>query len=205
MDNAEQFVDYYDLLKVEPDCNARTLEVAYHFFAKMYHPDSRDTADVDRFTQVVDAYNVLKDPKRRAEYDAKYLKTNGKAPFSAGLADHDAIDEETAASDAEIHAKILLHLYKRRRSHPSDAGIVGWLLQELLDCSEEQFDFHIWYLKAKSLIDVTEQGTLAITIKGVDEVIASARSNLAEKLYLEDSGPSKTARHNDVEKGSSDA
>ena len=45
MENGHDFVDYYDLLQVNPDCDARILELAYRHFAKMYHPDHPETAD----------------------------------------------------------------------------------------------------------------------------------------------------------------
>ncbi|MEO6153006.1 MAG: hypothetical protein ABIT09_10835 [Croceibacterium sp.] len=61
-------------------------------------------------------------------------------------------------------------------------------MQEALNCSDEHFDFHVWYLKAKGFIETTEQGTLAITIQGVDHVISMSRTNKAEKLRIAQSG-----------------
>lgn len=175
--------DYYALLQVDPDCNARTLEIAYHYFAKLYHPDNPDTADLDKFSAVVDAYKVLRDEERRAEYDARYFSTPGRTRHKFAFEGEQVLDERTAVSDAEIHARILLALYKKRREQASDAGVVGWLLQETLDCSDEQFEFHIWYLKSKGFIQITEQGTMEITIDGVDHVITTSKASV-EKLRI---------------------
>lgn len=184
MENGQEFVDYYDLLQVDPKCDARILEVAYRYFAKMYHPDHAETADVDKFNEVTDAYAVLRDPDKRAEYDRAFVgHKNGKI-YQFPLNNEHPIDEKTAISDAEAHEKILLHLYKRRRENANEAGVAGWLIQELLDCSENQFEFHVWYLKSKGFIEITEQGTLAVTMQGVDHVFSVSRTNLSEKLRL---------------------
>ena len=58
------------------------------------------------------------------------------------------------------------------------------MLQEILDCLEDNFEFHIWYLKSKGFIELTERGTLAITIEGVDHVISTSRTNFAERLLI---------------------
>lgn len=60
----------------------------------------------------------------------------------------------------------------------------AWLLEEPLGCSESQFEFHVWYLKAKGFIHTTEQGTIAITIDGLDHVIANSQNEESRKLLL---------------------
>lgn len=191
LDSGQNFVDYYDLLQVDPGCDARILEIAYHYFAKMYHPDHVETADVDKFNEVVAAYRVLRDPDQRAEYDQFYTQQRGKPDFRAPTDEELEIDESAALSDAEIHETILLQLYKRRREHATDPGVVGWLLQEKLGCNDDQFEFHIWYLKSKKFLEITEHSTLAITIEGVDHVISTSRTSSREKLLLSQlsSGP----------------
>ncbi|WP_170234968.1 DnaJ domain-containing protein [Croceicoccus sediminis] len=184
MENGQHYTDYYKVLKVNPDCDARILELAYHYFAKMYHPDNAATADPDRFAETIEAYRILRDPEKRAAYDRTYNRGSG-ASFEFPQSDELALDEKSALSDAETHAKILSFLYKRRREHASDAGVIGWLLQEMLGCSEDHFEFHVWYLKNKGFIEVTEQGTIAVTIAGVDHVIASSRTRQADTLMLQ--------------------
>lgn len=49
-------------------------------------------------------------------------------------------------------------------------------LQRMLGCSNETFDFHPWYLKAKGPIETNDAGTLTITIAGVDRVISMSRA-----------------------------
>ncbi len=184
MNSGQEFIDYYSLLQVNPNCDARILELAYHYFAKMYHPDRIETANLDKFNEVMEAYRVLKDPNLRAEYDRTHANHSNESVHAFPVNGNPAIDEKTAISDAEIHEKILLTLYKRRRENANDAGIPGWYLQEFLNCSDDLFDFHVWYLKSKGYIELTEQGTLAVTIDGVDHVFSMARTNAAEKLLI---------------------
>ncbi len=190
MDSGQNTIDYYAVLKVNPDCDARILELAYHYFAKMYHPDNAATANPEKFSEIVEAYRALRDPERRAEYDRQHGITGAQSGQAFDLPnDGDtALDEKAALSDAEAHAKILLYLYKRRREHASDAGVIGWYVQDMLGCSDEHFEFHVWYLKSKGFVEVTEQGTIAATIAGVDHVIATSRAAAAEPLRIEQSG-----------------
>lgn len=183
MEEGQEFVNYYDLLQVDPGCDARILEMAYHHLAKIYHPDHAETADVDKFNSVVEAYRALRDPEKRAEYDkANGISGNGRPTPRSPIDPELEIDEKTAINDAEVHETILLHLYKRRREHPADPGILGWLLQETVNCPEDQFEFHTWYLKSKGFVEITEQTELAITIEGVDHIIATGRRNEEKKL-----------------------
>jgi molecular chaperone DnaJ len=64
--------DYYDVLGVSRDAGAEDLKKAYRKLALKYHPDKnpddRATAE-DRFKELSEAYQVLCDPERRAQYD----------------------------------------------------------------------------------------------------------------------------------------
>lgn len=181
MSDGDQFIDYYDVLGVNPNCSARDLEAAYHLLAKKYHPDHSDRPDVAKFTEAIEAFRALDSDSKRTAYDLVYAHATGFV-FSSPEESH--VDEQSAVSDADAHEKILLLLYKRRREQAQDAGVGRYYVKEILDCSEELFEFHLWYLREKGFIQTTEQGTLAITIEGVDHVISKSRSTLREKLLL---------------------
>jgi curved DNA-binding protein len=183
MQTPDEFIDYYEILQVSPTCDATALEAAYRHYAKMYHPDHIETADVTKFNDVISAYRMLREPQQRAKYDAIHLVHKPRRQRPANARDFQ-IDEKTALNDAEIHERILLSLYKKRRDNASEAGMGSFALQEMLGCSDSQFDFHIWYLKAKGFVDVTEQGTFAVTIQGIDHVISTSRKSAAEKLLI---------------------
>lgn len=65
-----EFKDYYKVLGVEPDADLKTIKTAYRRLARKYHPDVSDQHDAEKkFKDVAEAYEVLSDEKKRAEYD----------------------------------------------------------------------------------------------------------------------------------------
>lgn len=188
MADGEPFVDYYDALQVDLNCDAKALEGAYHRLAKMYHPDRTGSADITKFSELSEAYNVLRNRNKRTKYDRKYSQHFPERISKSTPGKESSIEEGPALDDADAHAKILQYLYKKRRENAQNAGVVAFYLQEMLQCSDEHFDFHKWYLKEKGFVVLTEQGTLAITIEGVDHVIATSRTAKTERLMLSQYG-----------------
>ncbi len=67
---AVKFEDYYKTLGVGRDASAKKIQNAFRLRARKYHPDvNKDAAAVDKFKQINEAYEVLKDPKKRQRYD----------------------------------------------------------------------------------------------------------------------------------------
>lgn len=188
MADGEPFVDYYDALQVDLNCDARALEAAYHRLAKMYHPDRTGSADTTKFSELSEAYKVLRNRNKRTRYDRIYSQHFPERISKSTPGNASSFEEDPALDDADAHARVLHYLYEKRRENAQNAGVVGFYLQEMLQCSDEHFDFHKWYLKEKNFIVLTEQGTLAITIQGVDHVISVSRTAKAEKLLLAKSG-----------------
>jgi len=184
MNDGQPFVNYYDVLQVNPTCDAKILEAAYHYLAKIYHPDHSGNADTAKFKEVVEAYRVLRNPKQRSEYDILYFQNCSDRPNNTQYYQDFVPEEASALIDADDHAKILQYLYKKRRENAQDAGVVGFYLQDMLNCSDEHFDFHKWYLREKGFVVLTDHGTLAITVQGIDHVISLSRTSKAEKLLL---------------------
>jgi curved DNA-binding protein len=186
MNTDQPFVDYYRILQVSPNCDAKKLETAYRRLAKAYHPDHVDTADVDRFNDVMEAYRILRNPQYRQEYDQ--LHHTFAKPLDPPVIDIISVEEKNALTDAEAHEKILLTLYKKRRENAQNPGVLAFYIKESLHCSDEIFEFHAWYLKAKGFIERTEQNELAITVEGIDHVISVSRTSTAAKLLTARSG-----------------
>jgi len=65
-----QFKDYYAILGLGRDSSAEDVKRAYRKLARKYHPDvSKERNAEDKFKELQEAYEVLKDPEKRAAYD----------------------------------------------------------------------------------------------------------------------------------------
>lgn len=65
-----KYKDYYSILGVERSASAEAIKAAYRKLARKYHPDvSKEQGAEEKFKEVGEAYETLKDPEKRAAYD----------------------------------------------------------------------------------------------------------------------------------------
>ena len=65
-----EFKDYYQILGVSRDASQKDIRKAYRKLAQKYHPDrSKEPGAEDRFKEIGEAHDVLKDPEKRVKYD----------------------------------------------------------------------------------------------------------------------------------------
>jgi len=63
--------DYYDVLGVPRDADAAAIKDAFRRLALRWHPDRNKAPEAEeRFKEIAEAYAVLSDPAKRADYDA---------------------------------------------------------------------------------------------------------------------------------------
>jgi curved DNA-binding protein len=68
---AVKFQDYYDVLGVARTASQEEIQKAYRKLARTYHPDiNKEPEAEEKFKQINEAYEVLKDPQKRKKYDA---------------------------------------------------------------------------------------------------------------------------------------
>jgi curved DNA-binding protein len=64
------YKDYYSTLGVPRDASREDIRRAYRKLARKYHPDlNKEAGAEDRFKEISEAYEVLKDPQKRRKYD----------------------------------------------------------------------------------------------------------------------------------------
>jgi curved DNA-binding protein len=65
-----EFKDYYKVLGVEASADKKAIKVAYRKLARKYHPDVSKLENAEaKFKELTEAYEVLHDDQKRAEYD----------------------------------------------------------------------------------------------------------------------------------------
>lgn len=62
--------DYYKIMGVNEDASEKDIKMAYRKLARKYHPDiSKEPDAEERFKEMGEAYETLRDPIKKAEYD----------------------------------------------------------------------------------------------------------------------------------------
>ncbi|TBU34968.1 hypothetical protein BD311DRAFT_648323 [Dichomitus squalens] len=75
--------DPYQVLGVKKDASAADIKKTYFALARKYHPDTNpDKNAQEKFVEIQEAYDILKDEKKRAEYD-KYGAASQQPGFDA--------------------------------------------------------------------------------------------------------------------------
>ena len=72
--------DYYTILGVEKNASREDIQKAFRKLAHQYHPDKKE-GDVNKFKEVNEAYRVLSNPQKRAQYDAGFGSGMGSTGF----------------------------------------------------------------------------------------------------------------------------
>src|SRR5688500_18879929 len=161
----EETPDYYEILQIRPTAEPETVHKVYRLLAQRCHPDNKETGNEAQFRQLSDAYQVLSDPERRAQYDVAHaaLRQSRWRLVSNGA---------QAANDFEVEQLIRLTvlevLYTRRRTEPGDSGVSPWDLEQLIGRAREQLEFTIWYLAQKKYVTRSDSAALVITAEGVE-------------------------------------
>ena len=171
--------DYYEFLQISPKAEVPTIQRIYRFMAGRFHPDDPVTGDPEKFLQLKHAYEVLSDPQRRAEYDAK--RDNREIPANPIF----EMSEFVNGIEGEMNRRlgVLSLLYRKRRSSPEDPKISLYDLEKRMGWPREYLDFTTWYLRSLQYITREDNSDFALTALGVDYVESNyTRIPMLQKL-----------------------
>src|ERR1044072_2869551 len=170
-------IDYYEVLQVSDSAEPETINRVYRIFAQRYHPDNQETGNEARFSEIPDAYHVLSNPEKRAQYDAthqKRRKERWRLVSAAGQSENDFELEQV------VRLTVLEVLYTRRRLEPQSPGLYLRELETLIGRAREHLEFSLWYLNKKKIIN-SDDSRIYVTADGAEYLEDSYRTESHRK------------------------
>ncbi len=117
--------DYYTIMGVKRDASEKEIKTAYRRLARKYHPDLNNEPDAEeKFKELGEAYEVLKDAKKRQMYDQygtesdKMNQQNTEPPYSQAWTDMGHAFHGAEGFDADLFES----LFGRRGFHQQPKG-----------------------------------------------------------------------------------
>jgi curved DNA-binding protein CbpA len=183
--------DHYEFMQISPNAEPDTINRVYKFLAARLHPDNPETGNADKFTLLKEAYDVLSNPARRAEYDAMHTKETPETdPLSSSMDFMDNLEGELNRRVA-----VLAVLYIRRRAYPNTPEVSLSAIESSMGFPRDYLEFTLWYLLKKGYISRADNSALTLTAEGVD-FVETQRSSLPtlSRLLTSGAGSSSTDR-----------
>jgi len=162
---SENHVDFYEVLQISVNADPETIHRIYRILAQRFHPDNASTGDAERFRTITEAYQVLSDPARRAQYDVHY----GEHRRERSRLISEMVRVQTNVEFEQLARMTILEaLYARRRIEPRQPGVFDGDLEEVVGRPRDQLEFTLWYLGQKGFIDRADGSRIVITAEGVE-------------------------------------
>lgn len=125
--------DYYEVLGVPADASPDKIKQAFRELALKYHPDRNKEPDAEeRFKEIAEAYAILSDPKKRAEYDARgHAAVAGFSPedFFSGV----NVEDLFGGMDFGFGEGIFDRFFRRRPQGPPKGADIQTTLEVSLE------------------------------------------------------------------------
>jgi curved DNA-binding protein CbpA len=157
---------HYEFLQISSNAEADTIHRVFRFLAARFHPDNPETGDANKFHELKQAYDVLSDPKLRAEYDAGFANNPAEPdPLSNSL---DFMDD----MEGELNRRlaVLALLYIKRRSNPESPEVTLFEVEKRMGFPRDYLEFTLWYLQRKGYIARADNAAFTLMAEGVDFV-----------------------------------
>jgi curved DNA-binding protein CbpA len=158
-------VDHYETLQISANAEPETIHRVYRLLAQRFHPDNKETGNATKFRELTEAYEVLSDPQRRAQYDVvhqHFVRERWKVAEGTEAADVDYRSEQVT------RLTLLELLYTRRRTEPRTPSMSILDVEALIGRPREHLEFSIWFLTQKRFLVRGDDSGLTITAEGAE-------------------------------------
>ena len=176
-------VDYSEVLNVSPNADVELIQRVFRLLARRYHPDNQRTGNATLFRQLHEAYTVLNDPEKRAQYDVIHetqLQQKWRLLTSAAQAENDFEAEQA------LRLTLLEAFYTRRRLEPRSPALFPAELEGLTGTPREHLEFATWFLVQKNFLVRSDSSSLTITAGGVEYLEQHYLENMRRRRRLRD-------------------
>lgn len=135
--NVQQLHNYYEILGVPRDASSEEIKKTFRRLARLYHPDVNpgDKAAEEKFKDINEAYDILSDETKRADFDLRFFSKGKRRPsgtsgrngsskpfefwksqdFSPGTTKRIKTASSPSPSRRDVEAKLTLPLEKAYR------------------------------------------------------------------------------------------
>ena len=182
--------DYYEFLQISPNAEPDTIHRVYRFLAGRLHPDNPETGDAEKFFLLKQAYDVLSDPERRAEYDAACKKEAPQpAPLSTSI---DFMDNMEGELNRRLAVLALLYIQRRTNPYTPEVSLVE--VERRMGFPRDYLEFTIWYLQEQRITSPwADNSDFTLTARGRGlRGIERANIPILNKLLTTGTGSSAT-------------
>ena len=171
-------LDYYEILQISTSADPETVHRVYRLLAQRYHPDNAETGNENQFRMLSEAYQVISDPQKRAQYDVVHTRqqqTRWKLVTTGSQAENNFEHEQA------LRLTVLEVLYTRRRVEPERPFLSPLELEQLIGTPREHLEFSIWYLVQKKFVGRSDNSSLVITAEGAEYLEANYNEQLQRR------------------------
>ena len=162
---AEEEIDYYEVLQLSQKADMETIHRVYRIMAARFHPDNPDSGIPERFCSCRKhtAYSAI--PPAAPLRPAPGRRMPRPLPLFQARA---FVDEK----EGEINRRlgVLCLLYAQRRRVPDHPAIALMSLEAMMSIPREYLEFTLWYLKQKHYVQMDDGADFSLTAAGVDFV-----------------------------------
>lgn len=159
--------DYYAILGVKPTDDLKTIKTAYRRLARKYHPDVSKENDAEaRFKDLAEAWEVLKDEQKRAEYDELWAHRNDPH-FGRQQQGHEQTYNQQDFDDifSSMFGQQAHHARRQRASRGQDLEIeVAVFLEETLAEQQRTISYKVPVYNVFGMVEQELPKTLNVKI-----------------------------------------